>query len=333
MNWEIIDIVYSTHWLMNSYNVKGFIQDYPRLGGGNFLSTFIGLMENKNCKYIFDINEFNKVADFTSNRLINDDKWRKSVYKKIGFYTKQYFKASEKFRKLPFSELSNLEITRELNKIIPLQRWHHVYSVLVNGPTIDAKNHLSNKIRQELQTKIKDAEKFNEYWSLLTLPVKMSSHQKKDYEIAKLAKQAGKKSDLFIQKQLKNLYEEYCWLDYTYLGPVTSLKQYQQDLKTAIKNNINIELPKQLADTERKQNRLVKRLKLSKRAKFLIKLSQYVLWQKSLRKDIQYHGFYCYEPLFRELTRRNKINDWQLFIYSLGKYLILLKHIDQRLLN
>src|SRR3989338_11608443 len=98
MKWEVIDIVYSTHWIQNSYNIIGFVQDYPRLGGGNFLSTFVALMENKNCKYIFDIDEFNKVASFTSNRLINDNNWRKLVNKKISLYTKRYFAAGEKFR-------------------------------------------------------------------------------------------------------------------------------------------------------------------------------------------------------------------------------------------
>jgi phosphohistidine swiveling domain-containing protein len=43
----------------------------------------------------------------------------------------------------------------------------------------------------------------------------------------------------------------------------------------------------------------------------LVNLAQGVIWQKGYRKDMQYHGFYCYENLFKELAKRRKVKDWQ----------------------
>ncbi len=57
----------------------------------------------------------------------------------------------------------------------------------------------------------------------------------------------------------------------------------------------------------------MKELSFNKRIRFLVNLSQGVIWQKGFRKDMQYHGLYCYENLFKELARRNGIDDWQVF--------------------
>ena len=69
----------------------------------------------------------------------------------------------------------------------------------------------------------------------------------------------------------------------------------------------------QLKDIKIKQEKLMRELHFNKRIRFLVNLAQHVIWQKGFRKDMQYHGFFCYENLFKELARRNNIEDWQVF--------------------
>ncbi|MDP3244829.1 MAG: PEP-utilizing enzyme [bacterium] len=187
--------------------------------------------------------------------------------------------------------------------------------MLANGVVLDGRNHLSNKIREELMEILGNPKNFEEYWSLLTQVTKMSLRQIKEHEIALLAKQAKRMGRELINQKLKKLHERYCWLDYNNMGTAASLEQFKSELWAAIRSNVHINLPQQLVVLKKKQQQLIKKLKLNRRGKFLIKLAQGVIWQKGYRKDMQYHGFYCYENLFRELARRNKTNDWRLFSY------------------
>ncbi|MEK6943471.1 MAG: PEP-utilizing enzyme [Nanoarchaeota archaeon] len=326
MSFEIFERIYSGHWFLSSYNGPGFVRDFPKIGGGKFITKAIYVMENQMCRYIFDNNEFEKAANFTADRLINDDKWRLSIYKKIDFYTKKYFQTGENLRKLNLSSLSSNKLAQIINKIISLQHHHQVYSILVNGVVLDGRNHLSNKIRNEVKSALGNTKKFEDYWSLLTLVTKMSLRQEKDYEISLIAKKSKNMSKKDTSKKLMKLYEKYCWIDYNNLGPPASFKTFENELEDAIKNNIHLSLPMQLKNIKAKQEKLMRELRFNKRLRFLVNLSQYVIWQKGFRKDMQYHGFYCYENLFKELARRNGTGDWQafsfLFPWEVEKFLI-----------
>lgn len=315
MSFEIFERVYSSHWFLTSYNGPGFVRDFPKSGGGKFITKAIYIMENGMCRYIFDDNQFERAANFTADRLINDDKWRLGIYKKIDFYTKRYFQAGENLRELPLNSLSNDKIARIINKMTPLQHYHQVYSILVNGVILDGRNHLSNKIRNELRAALGCPKRFDDYWSLLTLVTEMSLRQKKDYEIALLAKRSKIMNKEQIKKRLQKLYEEYCWLDYNNMGPAASFDIFEDELKNAIKNNVHLNLPAQLKNIRIRQEKLMRKLGFNKRSKFLVQLARHVIRQKGYRKDMQYHGFYCYEKLFREMAKRNGVDDWQIFGY------------------
>ncbi len=326
MSFEIFERVYSSHWFLTSYNGPGFVRDFPKIGGSEFMTKAIYIMENGMCRYVFDNIEFEKAANYTANRLINDNKWRHKSYKKIDYFTKKYFQAGEKLRKLNLSALDNKKILQIINNIVPLQHYHQVYSILVNGVILDGRNHLSNKIREELNGTLGYPENFDDYWSLLTLATKISLRQKRDYEMALLAKESKKLSKEIVGKKLRTLHDRYCWLDYNNMGPPSSFRAFKDELNTAVKNNVNLDLPRQLKRVKIKQERLMKKLGFNRRLRFLVKLSQHVIWQKGYRKDMQYHGFYCYENLFMEMARRNRTEDWQafgyLFPWEVGKFLL-----------
>lgn len=308
-NLEIFERVFSGHWFLTSYNGIGFVFDFPKIGGGDFITQIIYVMENEMCRYIFDRDEFEKGAQFTSDKLLHNDPWRKKIYGKIDHYTKAYFDAGEDLRKTDLSKLTDKQIIQRVKKIIPLQHWHQAYAVLANGMVIDARNHLSNKIRHELRPHVQGKD-FEEIWSFLTQLTKMSLRQKKDYTLAVLAEESKHLSTSTVEKKLKKLHEKYSWLDYNNMGPATSWEKFQKELAEAKAENKHLNLLQELAILKKEQSALMQGLKFNARAKFLVTLAQGVIWQKGYRKDVQYHGFYCYEPLFRELAKRKGIADW-----------------------
>ncbi len=326
MGLEIFERVYSSHWFLSSYNGPGFVRDFPGIGGGRFITKAVYNMEDDCCRYIFDNEEFDQTAHFTSDRLINDHRWRARIYKKISLYTRIYFQAGEKIRKMNFALMSDDKIARELSKIIPMQHFHQVYSVLANGVVLDGRNHLSNKIRDELKAAFGNSQNFEEHWALLTLVTKMSLRQKKQYQLALLAAQSKKLGKTKTRLVLQKLHEKYCWLDYNNMGPASTLSVFEEELKDTAKNAANRNTPLHLKKIKAMQKKAMNKYRFNKRQRFLVRLAQYVIWQKGFRKDMQYHGFYCYENLFRAMARRNKTDDWQqfgyLFPWEAGQFLI-----------
>lgn len=312
---DIFERIYSSHWFLSSYNGPGFVYDFPRIGGGAFITKAIYIMEQGMCRYVFDADEFEQAANYTSARLLNDHRWRRGVYGKINFYTKKYFAAGEQLRSTPLDSLPDSALIRMARRIIEFQHWHQVYSVLANGVVLDGRNHLSNKIRKELQSIIGNDSRFDEHWSLLTQITAMSVRQKKEYAIARLARQSRRLSHKTVERRLGKLHERYCWLDYNNIGPAASLNQFRQELVEAIQGQSRADIPKQLASIKEKQANLIRTLRINSRGRFLIKLAQGVIWQKGYRKDMQYHGFYCYEHIFRTLATRAGTDDWQSFSY------------------
>ena len=324
-NLEIYERIYSSHWFLTSYHGIGFVFDFPRIGGGKFITQVLCIMENQMCRFIFDRDEFEKAANYTSDRLINDNKWRAKIYHKITYYTKRYFALGEKLLQLPLADLSDDKLVKFLRKIVRFQHYHLVFSVLANGVVLDGRNHLSNKIREELKRSLGTPKNFENYWTLLTQPTKMSLRQRKDYELAQLASLANKLPARQIKYRLERLRAKYCWLDYNNMGPAASFKQFERELGETKCHNKNSRLRQALNRLKQKQQALMGRLKFSPRLRFLVSLAQLVIWQKGYRKDVQYHGFYCYEKLFKELARRKRVADWQtlsfLFPWEVEKFI------------
>ncbi len=312
MAWEIFERIYSGHWFISSYNCRGFVYDFPKLGAGKHITQCIFVMEDGVCKYIFDDKEFEAAANHNAERLLNDSAWRAWLYKKIDYYTTRFFLAGEKLSVLPLASYSKHKLARVLNNVIKLQRWHQMFSIVANGVVLDGRNHLSNKIRQELMGYVSNSVRFDEYWSLLTGVTKMSLRQQKEYAIARLAERSTRLSAGEVDKTLHRLHAKYCWLDYQYLGPAATFAQFKQEFEAARKNNRNLYLPEELKKLKHKQAKLMARLDFKARARFLVKLAQHVIWQKGYRKDMQYHSFYCYEPYFQEVARRQGLSDWRL---------------------
>lgn len=313
MAWEIFDRFYNAHWFLTGYSTR-FFPELLRLGNKKQITKFIGVMKNGVNAMIFDDRQFNHAADFFANKLVNDDRWHTSNYKKFYHFANKYFKAGERLRKLNFAQMSDNELLNEFKKILPLQSQVRILGITLNGLVIDGRNHLSNKIRHELKAYIPE-DKFDEYWSLLTQVTKLSFRQKKDIAIARLATYTKKLSSDAMQKRLKNIYERYCWLDYMYQGPAISFEQFEKELEVVRNVTVHLNPVSDIAALKKKQEQLMRKLRFNQRARFLVGLAQQVIWQKGYRKDVEYHGFWSYEPLFRELARRKGESDWKTLLF------------------
>lgn len=315
MNWEIFDRFYNAHWFLTGYSCRNFSVILAESGAKP--AKAIAIMENDVNSMIFDSSQFDRLGHFLAEKMVENNIWRKQSYSKHTYYTKKYFQECERLKKISFNSLTDKQLINSITKALELQSQVRVLGTVLNGLPLDGRNHLSNKLREELKKSVKNNKNFDKYWSLLTQVTKLSLRQKKNIEIAKLAELAKKEPNTDIEKKLKNIYEKYCWLDYMYYGPTISFKQFQNELKKAIKNNVNLDLQKKLENLSKTQRDLMNKLKFNNRAKHIIKIAQFILWQKGWRKDVEYHGFYCYEPFFREIAKRKKIKDWRDILYLL----------------
>lgn len=316
MGWEIFDRFYKAHWFLTGYSCRNF----PTLmidASNPSESRFIGVMEDDVNSMVFDTEQFNRMADFLADRLINDHVWRERMYHKFEHYAKRYFKAGERFRKLDFSGMSDKQLAREAEKMLPLQKQVRTLSITINGLPLDGRNHLSNKMREELRDYMKEDCRFEQQWSFLTQVTRLSLRQKKEIEIAKLAESAGHRPAIEVKKRLRKIHEKYCWLEYMYYGPPAAFQQFEDEMEEARKDNKSLKLEEQLKTMSKYQEALMEKLKFGGREKHLVRLAQHVLWQKGWRKDVEYHGFYCYEPLFREIAKRRGAKDWKDLLYLL----------------
>jgi len=316
MAWDVFERIYNGHYLLVGYSNRYFPKMLVEAGNPE-KSTYVSVMENDVNPMVFDAVQFDRLGRFLSNRLINDHSWRKHMYERHDSVMKTYFRACERLRRLDYARMSNTEIARRIRPILRMQENVRVLGVLLNGLPLDGRNHLSDSIRSELRGFLKDDGDFEKHWSFLTQVTKPSMRQMKDLEIARLAAGASSMSAYGKMRRLERIFDRYSWLDYMYYGPPAGFAKYEQELKEAERDNKSLDILKRLKEISGKQDTLMKKLRFNPRARHLVRLSQSILWHKGWRKDVEYHGFFCYEPLFREIASRRGVGNFRTLLYLL----------------
>lgn len=311
---EIFDKFYNAHWFLTGYSCRYF-SELLREGGARSITTFVGVMEHGVNSMIFKTDEFNRAGNYYADKLINDHAWRRRMYRRHQADLKKYFGMSERLRRLPFSEMTDEKIVALLKPILKQQERVRVLGVMLNGLVLDGRNHLSNKLRAELRYFFAKNDDFDKCWPTLTQVTKLSMRQRKDIAVAKLAHISKRLSSTQRSRKLKGIYNRYCWLDYMYYGPATPWPAFRQEFLYALKDNRELDLPQRLQVLAREQRGIMRRVHFTPRAKLLVKIAQHVLWQKAWRKDVEYHGFYCYESMLREIAKRKGERDWRNLLY------------------
>src|SRR3989338_7906800 len=320
---EVMERIYSGHWMLQSFNCKGFVEDFHRFSGMKVFTKYISIMEKGVCFMCWDTEEFERNANLLADKLLNDSAWRKRIYALFDAYSRAYFLAGERFRQLPFSDISDRDLVKELRSLTSLQHSHQILGVLVNGFPIDGKNHLSEKIRGALRDKIGNNPNFDAYWPLVTLPTRLSLRQKKDIALARLRRKMESQKTFRVlpssdpntfRKELEKIHGAFCWLDYLYMGPPASIEQHAEELRNP-KNKEHLHLKRELKKREYQQIRLMDKLRLDKKTREFLHIAKQVIGQKGWRKDYQAHGFWCWQPFFEELAQRKRVADWRTLLF------------------
>lgn len=311
---EIFDKFYSCHWFVSAFSCRNF----PKLlkEAGVHKPIFAATMEKDVNAMMFQSEQFEQAATYYANKLVHDHVWRKKMYVKHDALMKKYFAASEKFCTLPFSQLSDKQMFREVSKIMSLHEKIRIIGVTLNGLVIDGRGHLSNALKQELKPFVKEKE-FEMVWSTLTQVTKLSLRQQKDEALLQLALKIRTKKNFQYTKHLQKIYQKFCWLDYMYYGPSHTFEDFETELQNLVHSKSPESLKTKMSCLKKEQRTLMKKFNFSAHARRIVVLAQNILFQKGWRKDVEYHGFNCYEPFFRELAKRKGERDWKNLLYLL----------------
>ncbi len=110
-------------------------------------------------------------------------------------------------------------------------------------------------------------------------------------------------------RKLHRHYLTYRWLQYQYIGPAWQQEYFIEVLRRLLKQHINVKEKLHTFERERKemnllQRRLSRELKFDQYHKNLFALARELAFIKSLRNDSFFFGFYCADPILREISRR-----------------------------
>jgi phosphohistidine swiveling domain-containing protein len=314
LRFEIVERLYNAPWMLVGYSSVGFVHDLPAVGAGNLVKDYVGTMDSSSGTHtvnemLFVPEQFEAAAAYGAQRIIDDRKWREQCTREFTAYAQRYFAAGDRLRVTSLGELSGRELWEAAREAIGLQKHVRVLGIVLNGVILDGKNHLSDRIRMALRSEIGD-EVFDKRWSLLTqVSAKRSMRQEKIHVLRALAKKGGASPE-----ELRDVHERFCWLEYMYLGPASTIAQLERELASALDGE---DPDAHMAATRAEQQTLMDGIGMSARARELVALAQEILWQKGWRKDVEYHGCWCYEQLLRELARRHGEDDWRTIAFLL----------------
>lgn len=203
--------------------------------------------------------------------------------------------------------------------------------------------YLSSYLRKYIEQQ-QGKEILAEHWQTLIAPINFSSAQKEERAFLRLAAQieqnpvarralarAGENTES-IQKALQKFpvlwkkiiqhHKQFCWIQYGWTGPATSLGYYVDLLarfvrqgKVSVLYAKTIKGDKMLA---KQQRALQKSLRLDPLHTRLLILLRRLLFDKAYRMDALYKGYYTFEPMLREIAKRFSLSMNQLYMVYLG---------------
>jgi phosphoenolpyruvate synthase/pyruvate phosphate dikinase len=343
---------------------KYFIQKWHKIGLGNYLHKCYFYFQEDFCQMWFKRSEWEAQSDFLANKVIKNPDWALKNLRDIEFWSQNFMKESNKFIKLSFSEMNNQEIIRSFKKVF---KWHELSHGMSTALTwvADAEGEkFSKRIIKIVDEQIKKRKlKLNtaSTFSILSTSTQESFTIREEKELLKITqkiiKQRSTKS-IFQnfesnqleekikeedQKTFKLLYKHYqkwSWLLYGYKGPAYTFEYFLERWQVIIQENVSpSKVLKKIIRKEEKikmeQKQLLQKLKFNNYQLKLLKIAQEIIFIKEFRKGALYHGMYCYEPCFKEISRRLCITINQVWAMNLWEIFECLKNkkVNQNELN
>ncbi len=364
---KVADIPRNTIFMM-SLPCKGFFDLWPKMGLGIIETKLFTLFRGDFSEMCYLRSEFDAQCEFLANKMIKNPGWALRLIDRIERWSRDFFKASRKQRRINLKPLSN----RELLKVFKLPYRYHLMSHAI-GASIswhaDAeKERVTKAMIQMVDEQIKKRKLklvAPVVFSTLSTPARISIVEQEELAFLKIAAEIKKKKRvvkifkesklgdiadklLAVDKKIYQLtfrhYRRYRWIPYQYKGPAYSYQDFLGRWQALLQEGSNPtqlikQIKKKQAAVKKEKQRLLKLLRFDKYQRDLIKLAQRLVFIKDYRKMALYHGMFCYEPIFKEIGRRfgmsfdqvTAMNHWEIVDLLRGKSRLTVDELNERL--
>jgi len=273
-----------------------------RIHGVN-MTKELNVYKNGRMQSIFTKKEWDRTANFISNKLLRDIQYFKRLQEKMNRETERinlFFRdiKKENISKLNFRELVNL--THKIKKLWLDYDAVNVLPWYIGGDKFEERIHKLLKLPRE-------------DFLFLTTPREKTEVSKLEYDLLKYTKlvKEGKKA---LETAAENLSEKYGWIPFGYDGPEYwdknyFIRKFKKDIKVPIeKLKKELKLIEQ-KDKEnlKKRKQVIKKYKLNKKQLGLIdRMNTLAVWTDE-RKKLTYKLHYYYSRVLLELGKRYNI--------------------------
>ncbi len=326
VNWFLINENYGANLFPFGFhfdaNYDGFVREFGK--GSNHQS--VGLA-NGRLRQGYVLESYNSIAAYFFKMFCNDQKITKKVLKNVSDVIHEFHEYNKKIVKEDLSILTDKQLAKKFEKFyyyfyemstwsVPFSYteygtplWTNSLTEYLNTLTIPKKYTLV-EIFQILSSDKRKTITAKERENILKLAIEVKKSQKLSTIFKKSAreiiKQLDQKDKYFLQK-IKLHEKKYNWINFGFEGPLLDLEYFVSSIKDWVKNDPHQELVKikKKAETlEKKQNNLLKQLKVDEKHKWMFWVVRQFGFQKAYRKDIEYYSYYAYEFLLKEFGRR-----------------------------
>lgn len=304
--WFIVEPIPQNTIFMMSFPFPFMVQEWPKRELGGFVKSYFTWYDKDISYMCYVRKEFDAEAEFLSRKMLENPAWALKTISKVENWAGLLIKEGQKFKKLPFSKLTNKQIIQAFQKLV---KWHllaHGVGTSVSWHADCDKERVTKALLAMVKSRIAENKLNLEpaiVFSTLSTPDQESAIKKEEKDLLKLViKKSG-------TKVLAAHTKKYEWINYQYRGPILDFK-YFADRAQALKDSkikpqvLLQEILKKERKVKQEKIYLIKKLKFNKHQLLLIKMAQAMVFLKDYRKEAVYYSMYCYEPLFKEMGKR-----------------------------
>ncbi len=290
---------------------------------GKSITKHILVTHNRHMKIAYSHQELLDLGEFLTNKLIKDIDLVNKTINEFNYYLKET------------ERLVNLLQNKNINKKDLLEIFEYAEEIYEKGMSwsmiiepLDV--YLIKKIKENLDI---PADKFSEFFGVLTSPLEESFVLKEKRKILEILKDIEKDKNLkniFIKnkaeeieikiKDLKIIEKinkhvgEYIWVngDYTKSTPLEFIDVIKS-IKEYLNNNINVnkelsEIDSYIKNLKIKKDEILRTININEEMKNILVLTEKIGAMHDWRKEAFLKSQFLFELLFRNISRKNKIN-------------------------
>lgn len=293
----------------------------------------------------YDRESANAVGEGFLKKLINDKAFFQKSIKNIYQYSDELMKFCKRIDRIAnVKNLSDKQLLQlyldYIGKLRILRVWGWIPSSMDGMEKAYLSDYLMQKFRKYLK-KIKQEEKFSDYYTVLSSSEKKSEVQEE--EVARLDLllkiMADKKSKNIIQNikksNYKNFSEKYSsvdklfqkhlkdfgWLTYAYAGPTMTaeylFRALAENIKTGDAKKQKNKILNHYENIKKEKQRIIKEIKLPENLKYAFQVSAEMMFIKDYRKGIYQKSYVTMDKIMDEIAIRLEMKSKEI------KYLVL----------